>query len=272
MELTFEQRYPFPVDDVLKCVIEKELSRGAKLSISEKDPSNLLTIEYEATILEEAEIRVPRQLNWLFPDTNLQWQRIYTWNPIKRIKTWRIEPLTYKNRVRAEGTSSYREDSDEDGYCIRWTNMEIEANVPGLNSIIEEKVKEKVIKGAEEEFQLIMSTLGNKTDPSRNTASDTLVKGEIKMKSTTGSSANRAVFGLLPFWLGTITTSLGAGYFMAGSEQSYLIPYLFLGLVISLFGVAFVTTGPERKNVLGFFLALFSVCFWIGTYLVKNWP
>jgi len=80
------------------------------------------------------------------------------------------------------------------------------------------------------------------------------------------------IFELWPFWIGTAATSFAGGYYIKAGLQPVnlpIIPIIFAIAIGGMFVTAFASFSAARKNAFGLFLGLFSLFFFLGTFVTR---
>jgi len=268
MRLHFEQVYPFDTQTVVSCVIKRDRQSGASFEPSLTD--ELLQVsKHEGAVPNRIHIPIPAYLRTLFPVSDVEWTFLFTWDPETLTKEWQIKPLAYADRFECRGSTTYVARGEKE--TLRRATVDVRISVPlGLQSYVENRFLASLVKEADKSYEEILLALSKDDDlPVKSMAharQRTVFIGDRRIEMTDAKTPG-GLSGLAPFWIGTMAVATGAGYFVARSPYRNVVPGIFVLLLIPLFALAFLTVSQARKNSIGVFLALFTVCIVIGSAL-----
>lgn len=270
MIITFENTYPFPLEAVLASVIKEDINKSGSFDIPTNNLQKMIKTAHHGKI--PGEINLPSQFRAFTSNKPIKWSFNYEWDPLTSTKTWHVSTNQYENYIKWDGKTIYQELNLEGRVSTRQKAiMNLTLQLPFFQDAAEEKIIEKLIEQARNEYLKIISSLEvyfpitpEEKISYLNKFQYTVERGE---KMNKPNNPWIAIWELLPFWFGTIMTSLASGYFTNQSQYSWITPIVFILLMFGLFVLAFTTVSQPRKNDFGFFLALFTSCYWLGTFL-----
>lgn len=270
MKLTFEHVYPYKLQNILEAVIKEDIDKGGKFNIETTDISRMIHTAHHGEI--PGEIDVPSQFRAFISDKSIRWSLNYDWDPATSIKTWNVNAYQYAEYVSWNGHTTYQQRVlDGKTVTVQRAIMNLVLDLPIFQGIAERRLIERLTAQAKEDYLRIMSKMNSLYPLSREERNLYLNKFQYKIergdKMNNTKKTRSIIFDLLPFWLGTVMTSVASGFFINQSQYAWITPFIFAALLLSLFVIAFTTVSQTRKNDFGLFLALFTSCYWLGVFL-----
>jgi len=273
MILTFENIYPYPASNILEIVIKSDIEKLGKFNIETSDVNKMVHTAHHGEI--PGEMDVPRQFRTFLSEGTIRWSFNYDWDPITFVKTWHVHAYQYADYITWNGHTTYQAiELDGKSVTRQQAVMNLTLNLPFFQDTAEKKLIERLIQQAQDDYYRIMSTMNSISPISRE---DRLFyENKFQYKIERGDEMNRPnkpfsiVFELMPFWLGTIMTSVASGFFISQSLYSWITPFIFVALLLGLFLIAFTSVSAARKNDFGLFLALFTSCYWLGVFFATK--
>lgn len=251
MKLTFRHEFDHPLQHVLRVVFEDAARVGT------------LSVPAAAAISERHVGRIPGHADLPLATGGVDFVYHYEWDPDGLKRSWRIEPLSYRNRIReCHGVTVYKSSRRGDKWITtRDAELSISVDAGPLSSVFERRIGAGLRRAADSDHRRTVELLEGRQGG-----------GMFPMGDDNQEAAVYRIRDLAAFWLGTCATASCGGFFIGRSEKGNLLALGFALVIGVLFAVAFMTTSVARKNVFGLFLGIFNFFFWVGWYGAQRWP